>query len=209
MNYKSQRKYKILVDTSSNLVVWLTDIDTKYVPSISYTLESRIVHSNTMLDDSYNSYKLFYTHIKGLYIDTPNQSLIQDIGRIRLLRSKANAIDLIMRYVDWVYDKKDRLQRDFFTMVHKNLDERWITYIKQEYNLSSNDAIKFIEFKHNEYSDLDYELNSLSHSLINNVIKAESLEQLLETFQKAMTHFWNPVEFGINDLAPEFKHDLL
>lgn len=199
------RRYKCLVDQKTGLVIWMSEFLLRRPPAPSADPEYLITFTDKEIWPAYNKYRLYYNVTDGFQNKEPEQGVIQNKENIRLTRAKASAIDQLKAMVDYNYDRHDIMQRDFFKMVYENLDERWISYIQDEYNLTTDNAIKFIMFKMEEIKSIEYNLESLQHSLVNKIKKSTSINETFEIFKQAMIHLWVVKKYEVEELAPEFR----
>lgn len=200
------RRYRLLVDLKTDLVIWMSDPTIIDIPQITYDLLNIIaITVDTTVPASYNSYRLYFNNNSGgFYSREPTEGIIQHKEYYRLLRAKLNVVVSAVKQTEYQYLKNDNVQRQFFKKIDPT-SQRCIDYISQEYNISKEDAVKYIIFKKQEYDDIEFEQETLLHTFINSIKTATTLEQVANLYQQRGTNLWDANKIEIDDIAPPFK----
>ena len=199
------RYYKILIDQKTHCVVWLAELDDRKPPPIvGVGLDYYVSIGSHNLFHSYKKYQLYYTQDVGFNIKLPDDSLRTNFERIRLFRAKATAMDIVNGNLDHLYDKHNLNNLSIFKKaLNSTVNQDWINFIQQEYNISKSDALKLIKFKNEEIDDHEFITESLRHKCNKRFMDATSIEEVLRIFAESNANLFIIRKYELPELAPD------
>jgi hypothetical protein len=183
-------RVKFLADQLTGQVVWFTNyFDSQPIPVFDQSLNTYKYRgpSNLALWNMYLSFKLFYNSSTGeLYsINEYSQNFKEQFPRIYLLRAKAIALDHVNVAINILQEKFDIAFAGIHNVAKSEniLQPRWINFFKQEHNCSAEDAIKLINFKKEEWNNLEFKLESTRYQMYNRIKLLETFDQVNDLYR--------------------------
>lgn len=183
-NHLRRVRIKLLVDQATNQIVWLTMNGNEiYPPIIDPSLTGVNFASFTELTDgeiwdNFNNYRLFLN--KGFTVEEAPDKNSAEHKRIRLLRFKAFAVEIINGSVDFRYQTLGYTNTTMYEQFRKPEGSMWVNFFQTEYNCNEQQALDLIKFKLEEYDTAVYKLESTRISSTNRIIKATSEDEVQE-----------------------------
>lgn len=183
-------RMKFLVDQLTGQVVWLTNhYDSLPIPIFDQSLNIQKYRGFSDLDlwNSYLNFKLFYDGPTSKFSisEEYSQDFKDRFSRIQLLRAKAISLDYINSGIEFLYEKHNMSYKGLHSVASSgNLDqERWIEFFKEEHNCSHSDAIKLIEFKKEEWRNIEFMLETTRYKAYNKMKSATTIEEVDELYK--------------------------
>lgn len=187
-------RVKCLVDQVSLQVVWLkmrpdsTPVP-KADPSLNYY---RLEGLDLGVKEPWTEYVNYSLYYAGPGKFSSNQAKLSpaEFKRIQLLRGKATALDSLDSFLNILYEKFDMGEHSGLhqtQLAHGVISPQWINFFANEYNCSADSAKKLIEFKIDEWRNIQFTLESIREQTRNQIRKAENLDQVTEIHSLACT----------------------
>jgi hypothetical protein len=185
-----QYKIKFLVDQVTGQVVWLTTYyDSLPIPIFDQSLNIQKFRGASDLDlwNGYLKYALFYDAptSKFFLTDSYTQDFKNQFDNIQLLRTKAIALDHINSGITFQYEKYNMAYTGLHTVARAgNLEqEKWLEFLQDEHNCSRDDAIKLINFKKEEWNNIEFMLETTRYRAYNKIKAANTFDEVVDLFE--------------------------
>jgi hypothetical protein len=132
-----------------------------------------------------------------------NDDFKDQFPRIHLLRTKAMAIDHINAGCEFLYEKYNVSYKGLHNvMASGNIDsERWINFLQEEHNCTRDDVVKLINFKKEEWSNLEFMIEKTRYSSYNQMKAASSIEEAIDVYECACATLFYSARPLLLDLA--------
>jgi hypothetical protein len=185
---KSYYRVKFLVDQVTNQVIWLTtNFDSLAIPIFDQTLNIKKYKGYVDLDvwNCYVNFKLFYDSppISSFSVSEDYSQDFKDrFEKIQLTRAKATALDYINSGIEFQYEKHNMAYKSLYNVANLN-QERWIKFFQQEHNCSREESIKLINFKKEEYENIEFMLETVRYQAYNKIASASTLTEVNELYE--------------------------
>lgn len=170
-----QRKFTGLFNQITKIVVWMSLDEFNYDPPV---LDSNLVlihyrgSTDILLWKEFSNYQLYL--ISGEPIARNTTDI--DINQTKIQRTKAYALQYITAGIDYHYTRLG-YKTSLNHLRGINLAEsKWISLYQDEFNCSSTEALKLINFKLDEYNSVVYRLESIRLKFINQLKAATSVD---------------------------------
>jgi hypothetical protein len=79
--------------------------------------------------------------------------------------------------------------------------ERWINFLQEEHNCTRDDVVKLINFKKEEWSNLEFMIEKTRYSSYNQMKAASSIEEAIDVYECACATLFYSARPLLLDLA--------
>jgi hypothetical protein len=185
---KTYYRVKFLVDQVTNQVIWLTtNFDSLAIPIFDQSLNMKKYGGYLDFDvwNSYVNFKLFYDSppISSFSISKEYSQDFKDrFAKIQLTRTKATALDYINSGIAFQYETHNMAYKSLHSVANLK-QERWINFFQQEHNCSREESIKLIDFKKEEYENIEFMLETIRYQAYNKIASASTLTEINELYE--------------------------
>jgi hypothetical protein len=185
---KTYYKVKFLVDQVTNQVIWLTiHYDSLAIPIFDQSLNIKKYKGYTDLDiwNSYVNFTLFYDspYVSNFSVNKDySQDFKDQFSKIQLTRVKATVLDYINTGIEFQYEKHNMAYKSLHNVANLK-QERWINFFQQEHNCSREESIKLIDFKKEEYENIEFMLETVRYQAYNKIAAAATLTEVNELYE--------------------------
>lgn len=203
-----RHRVKFLVDQLTGQVVWLTYFyDTYAIPIFDQSLNIQKSNALTGLDvwQLYLDFKLYFNATQSVFYAAPSYTdeFKNQFPRIHLLRTKAMALDHISAGCEFLYEKYNTSYKGLHNVMSSgNIDsERWITFIQEEHKCTRDDVVKLINFKKEEWSNLEFMIEKTRYHAHNQMMAATTVEEAIDVYEQTCATLFYSARPSLLDLV--------
>jgi hypothetical protein len=175
------QRFKMLVDSVTEQIVWLSYIPGVITPIIDPSLNYRsfIGHPGFDVYKEYEKFKVFYVpNTKSLLIkDFPFETK-QEAERIQFLRYKCQIFDILIGLFKFYGERIDLTSTSYLESANGPLKDEWISVYETTYNCSRDNASKLLDFKIKEYQKSNFIIESAKLQMIESLKNAKTIDDL-------------------------------
>jgi hypothetical protein len=175
------QRFKMLVDSVTEQIVWLSYMPGAIPPIIDPSLNYRsfIGHPGIDVYKEYEKFKVFYVpNTKSLLIKDQPFETKQEEERIKFLRYKCQVFDTLTGLFAFYSERIDLLNTVYLESVHGPLKDEWVRVYEDTYNCSKENAIKLLDFKINEYQKSNFIIKSAKLQMMELLKNAKTIDDL-------------------------------
>ena len=183
MNQKTipAQRFKMLVDSVTEQIVWLSYIPKVIPPIVDPSLNYRSFVGYPSFDvyKEYEKFKLFYVpNTKSLLIKDQPFETKKEAEKIQFLRYKCQIFDILNGLFGFYGERIDLPNTTYLDSVNGPLKDEWISTFEDTYNCSKENASKLLDFKISEYQKSNFIIESARLQMVESLKNAKTIADL-------------------------------
>lgn len=197
---------RFLIDQVTGQVVWLTLRENGQMPYVDVGLNYyKLEGTEFGVKDVWGAYTLYQLYFNGSnFVSQYYSPFNTDFKRVQLLRTKATAIDGINKAIDTQYEKYNLGNNRGLHLTEigrGKISDPWVKFFAREYKCSESSARKLLEFKVEEWQNIEFVLESTRERAINQIISAVDINTVSDIFNLLSASMILSSKVSLKDLS--------